>query len=250
MDTTNTANKSSLNNSATGSTDGATTDSTSTSNTSSLFGDAEQTETALSYLEQQDYVVTKFDDETTEQLRSLAVMLTQLFQKGLLKPASITQKSPEARMIRNDYTIWTDDLDQLIETELTISPIEEQAVQVVKEKIANTVLVLRDYFRIPLNNFESHFAYYPAGHYYGRHSDKTKTNNRRFFSFVIYLNENWPTNQGGELVLYPKDDPGKAPISIQPNLGSAIVFNSELEHEVKPAKAARLSWTGWIRHDV
>lgn len=102
----------------------------------------------------------------------------------------------------------------------------------------------RDLF-LGLEDFESHFALYPAGAFYVRHLDRFRDNDRRTVSTVLYLNAGWLPQHGGQLRLYLKDG---IEHDVQPVGGSLVVFLSgEIPHEVLPADRERLSLTGWFR---
>lgn len=93
-----------------------------------------------------------------------------------------------------------------------------------------------------LKDFETHFAIYPENTFYKRHVDRFQQNSHRVISFVLYLNQNWKADHGGELALYVED---KTEI-VQPLGGRLILFRSELEHEVLLAHKKRYSITGWM----
>ncbi|MCB0390117.1 MAG: 2OG-Fe(II) oxygenase [Bdellovibrionales bacterium] len=99
---------------------------------------------------------------------------------------------------------------------------------------------------LPLKRFECHFSKYEAGGFYKRHSDRHANLPSRVLSCVIYLSD-LMTVDGGELVLYLQDEP---PVIIQPTPGKIIVFDSSIEHEVKPCSTVRRSLTGWLRTDL
>lgn len=114
-------------------------------------------------------------------------------------------------------------------------------------------LVLMDGLREALNrglflgleDFECHFALYPAGAFYKRHLDRFRDDDRRMVSAVLYLNLGWREGHGGELRLYFKDG---STLDVPPCGGCLVVFLSgELPHEVLPAGCERLSLTGWFR---
>lgn len=95
-----------------------------------------------------------------------------------------------------------------------------------------------------IREYEMHFARYPAGSFYERHLDRFLLDDRRQFSVVCYLNEDWIAADGGALRLYPESGPQE----VLP-LGGRIVFfsASDLEHEVLPARRDRMSLTGWLK---
>ncbi|MEQ3696173.1 MAG: 2OG-Fe(II) oxygenase [Pseudomonadales bacterium] len=98
-----------------------------------------------------------------------------------------------------------------------------------------------------LFSFESHFAHYAPGRFYGRHLDAFKGRTNRVLSLVTYLNEDWHPSDGGELVLY-QDDEDDTGLRVVPEAGTVVLFLSdEFPHEVLPAKADRYSIAGWFR---
>lgn len=114
-------------------------------------------------------------------------------------------------------------------------------------------LVLMDSLRVTLNRqlylgldeYESHFAWYPPGAYYLPHLDQFRDDDRRTVSAVIYLNEDWRTEDGGALRLHPQ---GQAAHDIAPLGGRLALFlSAEMLHEVLPATRDRLSLAGWFR---
>ncbi|MFF7706465.1 2OG-Fe(II) oxygenase [Pseudomonas sp. NPDC007930] len=97
-----------------------------------------------------------------------------------------------------------------------------------------------------LEDFECHFALYPAGAFYKRHLDRFRDDDRRTVSVVLYLNEAWQAEDGGQLRLYLGEQ--GAAHDVPPEGGSLVVFiSSDMPHEVLPARRERLSLTGWFR---
>lgn len=106
-------------------------------------------------------------------------------------------------------------------------------------------LALNRSLQLGLFDFECHFALYPAGARYARHLDRFKGDARRALSCVLYLNEHWQAEDGGQLRLYLDDEHSK---DVLPAGGTLVVFLSErFEHEVLPARRERISLTGWFR---
>lgn len=96
-----------------------------------------------------------------------------------------------------------------------------------------------------LEDFESHFALYPPGAFYRRHVDRFRDDDRRTVSAVIYLNQDWEPDQGGQLRMFLAQE---VEHDVLPVGGCLVVFLSgELPHEVLPATRDRLSVTGWFR---
>ncbi len=71
-------------------------------------------------------------------------------------------------------------------------------------------------------------------------------NSRRKLSCVLYLNENWKPEEGGELRFY-LDGNGAEFEDVLPQGGRLVVFlSAQFVHEVLPAKRERLSIAGWF----
>lgn len=102
-----------------------------------------------------------------------------------------------------------------------------------------------------LFSFECHYARYTPGAFYRRHVDAFRGQSNRVLSTVLYLNDNWSAEDGGELVLFQDDDTqvgGREVGRFPPGFGSLLVFLSEeFPHEVLPARRERHSIAGWFR---
>ncbi|PVZ67793.1 2OG-Fe(II) oxygenase [Pelagibaculum spongiae] len=104
-----------------------------------------------------------------------------------------------------------------------------------------------------LFSFESHFARYAKGDFYKKHKDAFKGEGNRVLSVVVYLNQNWSVDDGGELVIYNDQSPtlsivDQSKTTVIPGFGTIVVFLSEqFPHEVLPAKRDRYSIAGWFR---
>ncbi|TFB40037.1 2OG-Fe(II) oxygenase [Pseudomonas sp. F01002] len=96
-----------------------------------------------------------------------------------------------------------------------------------------------------LEDFESHFALYPPGAFYLKHVDRFRDDDRRMVSAVVYLNDAWLPEHGGQLRMYLDES---VEHDVVPIGGCLVVFLSgEVPHEVLPATRDRLSLTGWFR---
>ena len=99
-----------------------------------------------------------------------------------------------------------------------------------------------------LYEFEGHFAFYPPGAFYMRHLDQFRDQGERLVSVVLYLNDNWSPEEGGELCLYDSETAQEPRVTIMPQGGSLVCLLSEqTPHEVKPARRGRWTLTGWFR---
>ncbi|MFY0700810.1 MAG: 2OG-Fe(II) oxygenase [Bermanella sp.] len=99
-----------------------------------------------------------------------------------------------------------------------------------------------------LFSYESHFAMYKPGAFYKKHVDAFKGQANRRLSTVLYLNPNWQTQYGGELVVFDEQQSEHIIEKVSPNFGTLVVFLSEdFPHEVLPASHLRYSIAGWYR---
>jgi SM-20-related protein len=101
-------------------------------------------------------------------------------------------------------------------------------------------------FFLGIKNIEAHFACYNSGEFYQLHRDNPQQKNHRVISAVLYLNQQWSTDWGGQLRL--QDTHGQWHL-ISPIPNRLALFQSDLLHEVLPAQQQRLSITAWLRND-
>ncbi len=95
-----------------------------------------------------------------------------------------------------------------------------------------------------ITDYEFHYTLYEIGTYYKKHIDQFTTNDRRKYSVIVYLNEDWQTEDGGELSLKINHQT----VKINPTAGKCVFFKSnEIEHEVLVTHKNRLSITGWLK---
>ena len=196
----------------------------------------------LQRLDHDGFVVLEPTSLDCAQLKNVA---QKLYQEKYFKSATIgasnTVKSNFSE-IRNDFTLWID----LNDLPASLQNAETEILKNYCRFLEIVLADLKNYFRISLNSFETHFAVYPKGHFYKKHVDQTALNNKRHFSFVIYLNENWTQADGGRFLGY-KDN--QKSFDCLPLMGKMIIFLSSLEHEVSPANRERFSISGWFRND-
>ncbi|MCK9801252.1 2OG-Fe(II) oxygenase [Pseudomonas sp. MAFF 302030] len=154
--------------------------------------------------------------------------------EGELAPAAVGRgPSQEIREgIRGDHIQW-------------IEPGQAEACDVYMGLMDSLREALNRGLFLGLEDFESHFALYPPGAFYLRHVDRFRDDDRRMVSAVIYLNQDWLPEHGGQLRMYLKDE---GEYEVVPTGGRLVVFLSgEVPHEVLPATRERLSLTGWFR---
>lgn len=96
--------------------------------------------------------------------------------------------------------------------------------------------------------YEAHFALYERGDFYEKHKDAFKGSKNRVVTTVLYLNKEWSTSDGGELLIYDNQD--SLIEKVTPKMGTLVIFLSEnFPHEVVRTKRKRHSIAGWFRVD-
>jgi SM-20-related protein len=97
-----------------------------------------------------------------------------------------------------------------------------------------------------LFKYEAHYAHYAPGAYYQRHVDAFKGQSNRVLTTLLYLNPDWQTTHGGELVIYHPETE-EVIEKILPEYGKFVVFLSEqFPHQVLRANRDRYSISGWF----
>ncbi|BCU78964.1 2OG-Fe(II) oxygenase [Luteolibacter sp. LG18] len=139
--------------------------------------------------------------------------------------------------IRRDHVLWLDRLNAGRAQTTWLDTIEDLRV------VMNRGLYLG------LNEYEGHFAIYPAGGFYKAHLDRHENTQSRIITAILYLNDGWQPGDGGELKIWttPGDKDGAFEL-IEPRLGTLVLFRAgDFWHEVLPANKTRMSITGWFR---
>jgi SM-20-related protein len=133
--------------------------------------------------------------------------------------------------VRGDRTCW------LVEPLFA----EERAL------LADLELLRLDFNRtavLGLFDLELHYAWYPPGAGYARHVDQLQGRDQRAVSLILYLNDAWQHEAGGELRIFDAD----GFLDIEPIAGRLVCFLSAgREHAVLPTRHGRLSVAGWFR---
>ena len=114
--------------------------------------------------------------------------------EGELAPAAVGRgPAQEIREgIRGDHIQW-------------LEPGQAQACDSYLELMDSLREALNRGLFLGLEDFECHFAMYPPGAFYKRHVDRFRDDDRRMVSAVVYLNEEWLPEQGGQLRMYLND---------------------------------------------
>ena len=166
--------------------------------------------------------------------RALAAECRKRAAEGELAPAAVGRgPSSEIREgIRGDHIQW-------------IEPGQAEACDRYLQLMDSLREAINRHLFLGLEDFETHFAMYPPGAFYLKHLDRFRDNDRRTVSAVVYLNDAWLPEHGGQLRMYLDED---RQYDVVPTGGCLVVFLSgDVPHEVLPATRERLSLTGWFR---
>jgi len=195
-------------------------------------------ETIITDIAQQKYCIVDgfFNPAEVDLLRST---LIAKHKEDAFKKAAIGNRTNELieKSVRGDFILWMN--------EATAEPAESIFFQ----KVNDLVQYLNRTCFMGILHKEFHYALYPEGTFYKRHLDTFQNDGRRKLSMVCYLNnENWTSENGGELSIYTTNNGKEEELKIYPLPGRMVIFESqELEHEVKTVKVPRLSITGWLK---
>lgn len=161
-----------------------------------------------------------------------------LQESGYMQQAGVGKGADKQvlKKLRGDAIYWLDDNTQ--------HPAESgylAKMELLRE-------ALNRHFYMGLFEYETHFAIYPPGGTYHKHLDQFKGHIERQVSAILYLNQDWQEDDGGELRLYLNGTADDTHIDITPLGGRLILFlSARFLHEVLPARRERISLTGWFR---
>ncbi len=109
-------------------------------------------------------------------------------------------------------------------------------------------LAVNESLLVGLFEFEGHFAVYPPGTFYRRHLDRFSDHDARVLTCILYLNEDWDADDGGQLRIHSDAIAPAAQLDVLPEGGTFVGFlSAEFPHEVLPARCERMAITGWFR---
>ena len=168
----------------------------------------------------------------------LAVELQDLWSANGFRPAGVG-RGGDFRVdsaIRCDQVHWFDPCSAAGARSVYLDTLDEL------RRVVNGTLFLG------LFDFEGHFAVYPPGGYYRRHLDRFAGAGDRALTCILYLNDGWEPEHGGQLRLYTDPAHEERYEEILPVGGRLVSFLSDrFPHEVLPATRDRLSVTGWFK---
>lgn len=173
---------------------------------------------------------------STETVRGISEEIETIKRTGQLKNAGIGKQDnfQVNSTERGDSIHWIDPNESGTHTKEFLNKIDE------------LILELNRNFYLGIRDFECHHTEYPAGTFYKKHVDRHKSGSSRIVSAVLYLNEDWKKEDGGQLIIYHENG---AADEILPQAGRLAIFLSEKEHEVKVTHRPRKSITGWMLNE-
>ena len=140
------------------------------------------------------------------------------------------------RTVRRDYVHW------MAETALTPA---QHSYWLRLDALRQT---LNRELTLGLFSYEGHLTVYPPGAFYRKHLDQFQRVAYRQVSCILYLNQDWQEDDGGQLRIYLDEAGQERWVDVAPRGGTLVVFMSaRFWHEVLPARRERMSWTGWFR---
>jgi SM-20-related protein len=175
-----------------------------------------------------------------EQALQLRTMAQEFAEKKLFTAAAIGTGTDrhQQREIRGDEILW-------LEPKTLPAPLGPQLFS----RLEILKLELNQKLYLGLTHFECHLAHYAPGQGYAEHIDQSHRHHHwqgeRIISFVLYLNQAWRKEDGGEFIY---KDSAKHSQSLEPLFNRLVLFRSDtVPHAVAPAHKDRWSLTGWMR---
>lgn len=170
-------------------------------------------------------------------VRDLRAETLALRAGGDFRPAGVGRGeawhlNPE---IRSDFVHWIDPA--------ALTPLQK----VVWTQFEDLRLAINARLLLGLFSWEGHLTIYPPGARYARHLDRFRSAMHRTVSTILYLNEGWTPEDGGQLRIYLDTGSDPESFDVLPEAGTLVTFLSDrFEHEVLPAARERMSLTGWF----
>lgn len=161
----------------------------------------------------------------------------QLKEQDELKVAEIGNKTQKQldKSIRKSLIHWIDYSQDVVE------------VKKLNHFYHEISKVMSQAFFLSLKRHETQIAFYRKGDFYKKHKDQLQSTKHRQMTVILCLNN---CEDGGELILYNRDDKSKIDCIVKPQQGTLIVFfSAHIYHEVKETNSKRVTLTTWLRDD-
>ena len=177
-----------------------------------------------------------------EKVALLAAEAMTLLENGAMRQARTGRgnRAISDDSVRGDFIRWIDETDEVV---LTNPALREYfaGMEALRENFNRSLY-------LGLTEIESHFTIYPPGAFYRKHLDRFRGSEQRQVSSILYLNQGWSPEHGGQLRLYLDEANDATYLDIEPAGGTLVLFLSgRFWHEVLPATRQRMSLTGWFR---
>ncbi|MGY6562961.1 MAG: 2OG-Fe(II) oxygenase [Luteibaculaceae bacterium] len=172
-------------------------------------------------------------------IESLRLEMLQLYEQNEFHKAAVGKGESQTVVseVRGDKIHWLDKKDC------------SASVKEYFEEISKLRSFLKEFFFLPLNDFEAHFAYYPKQSFYLKHYDQFRGSTNRLLSVVLYINSKWEPKDEGFLRIYKVDNQVEFE-DFAPLPGRLAIFRSDtVLHEVLKTNVPRYSITGWLRNN-
>lgn len=186
-------------------------------------------------------VIDNFLDHTV--IGALATETESLKLAKAMAPAGVGREQLAIhKTIRGDSIYWLDENNPTAAQQIYLHQMEQLRSS------------LNQHLYLGLFGLECHLASYPVGTFYKKHLDCFASGDpdksQRKISCIVYLNQSWENEDGGQLRLYLNDTDASGnekSMDILPIAGRAVIFLSDtFYHEVLPATRERISLTGWF----
>ena len=180
----------------------------------------------------------------TTPLTTLHQDIAHLLSSNAFHPGAMhSTNSWQAAHVRGDQVCW-----------LSADRVVAESVSYVLGELHRVVSGLAAVLEgLPCVASSSQLALYEAGGRYVRHLDVRRGGGGpvRRLTAIVYLNEGWQAEWGGQLRLYERSGTaGDSEVSVDvlPVYGRLLLFASEeIEHEVLPATQRRVALTTWFK---
>ena len=174
---------------------------------------------------------------TPEQCRTLVEECREFRERGEFHRAGVGRGAMQEvrREIRSDEIRWLDRHD-----------CGEHQGEYLDLLDAYQQTLNRELF-LGLVDYESFCALYPPGSFYLRHLDQFRGVELRTVTAILYLNEGWQVEDGGQLRIFLNEESGET-LEVAPEAGTFVTFlSANYWHEVLPAHRDRHSITAWLK---
>ena len=187
---------------------------------------------------------------------TLSTCLTSLLSASAFHPGSMqASQSWSDPALRGDLVYWLPSPSPpSVSPVPAIPPPITALLALLHSSVQSLAAVLPSF---PCAAASSQLAVYPAGGRYVRHRDTKEGGPVRRLTAIVYLNEGWKEDWGGQLRLWVRKEAeveggeegvAEEAVDVWPTYGRLLLFQSaEMEHEVLPTTHQRAALTSWFK---